>query len=105
MTPRVIGFDIDRAKVEALNAGHSHIGHISDAPMAAGRTGGFEATDDFARAGEVDALVICVPTPPKHNRKPDLGFVIAAMDALRPHLRAGQLLSLESITYPETMEV
>lgn len=101
---RVIGFDIDRAKIEALNAGHSYIGHIGDAPVAAARAAGFEATDDFARAGEADALIICVPTPLKHNREPDLGFVIATVDALAPHLRAGQLLSLESTTYPGTTE-
>lgn len=101
---RVIGFDIDRAKIEALNAGRSYIGHIGDAPVAAARAAGFEATDDFARAGEADALIICVPTPLKHNREPDLGFVIATVDALVPRLRAGQLLSLESTTYPGTTE-
>ena len=101
---RVIGFDIDRAKIEALNAGHSYIGHIGDAPVAAARAAGFEATDDFARAGDADALIICVPTPLKHNREPDLGFVIATVDALVPRLRAGQLLSLESTTYPGTTE-
>lgn len=101
---RVIGFDIDRAKIEALNAGHSYIGHIGDAPVAAARAAGFEATDDFARAGDADALIICVPTPLKHNREPDLGYVIATVDALAPRLRAGQLLSLESTTYPGTTE-
>ena len=101
---RVIGFDIDRAKIEALNAGQSYIGHIGNAPVAAARAAGFEATDNFARAAEADALIICVPTPLGHNREPDLSFVISTVEALVPYLRAGQLLSLESTTYPGTTE-
>ncbi len=101
---RVIGFDIDRAKIDALNAGRSYIGHIGDAPVAAARAAGFEATDDFARAGEADALILCVPTPLGHNREPDLSFILATLESLAPHLRAGQLLSLESTTYPGTTE-
>lgn len=101
---RVIGFDIDRAKIDALNAGRSYIGHIGDAPVAAARARGFEATGDFARAAEADALILCVPTPLGHNRDPDLSFIIATLDSLAPHLRAGQLLSLESTTYPGTTE-
>lgn len=101
---RVIGFDIDRAKIEALNAGHSYIGHIGDAPVAAARAAGFEATDDFARARQADALILCVPTPLGHNREPDLSFILATLESLAPHLRAGQLLSLESTTYPGTTE-
>ena len=101
---RVIGFDIDRDKVEALNAGRSYIGHVGDAPVAAARAKGFEATDEFARAAEADALILCVPTPLGHNRDPDLSFIIATMECLAPHLRASQLLSLESTTYPGTTE-
>lgn len=101
---RVIGFDIDRTKIEALNAGHSYIGHIGDAPVAAARAAGFEATDDFARTAEADALILCVPTPLGHNREPDLSFILATVESLAPRLRAGQLLSLESTTYPGTTE-
>lgn len=101
---RVLGFDIDREKVEALNGGHSYIGHIGDAPVAAARAAGFEATDDFARSAGADALIICVPTPLGHNREPDLSFILATVESLAPHLRAGQLLSLESTTYPGTTE-
>ena len=101
---RVLGFDIDRGKVEALNGGHSYIGHIGDAPVAAARAKGFEATGDFARAAEADVLIICVPTPLGHNREPDLSFIFATLESLASHLRAGQLLSLESTTYPGTTE-
>jgi len=68
---RVIGFDIDTDKVAMLNAGRSYIGHIGDAPVATARAAGFEATADFARSAEVDALIVCVPTPLGHNREPD----------------------------------
>jgi len=101
---RVLGFDIDREKVEALNGGHSYIGHIGDAPVAAARAKGFEATGEFNRAAEADVLIICVPTPLGHNREPDLSFIFATFESLAPHLRAGQLLSLESTTYPGTTE-
>jgi len=96
---RVIGFDIDAAKVEALNAGRSYIGHIKDV-----KAKGFAATGDFARAKEADALIICVPTPLDSRREPDLSFVIGTVEALAPHLRAGQIVSLESTTYPGTTE-
>ena len=101
---RVLGFDVDREKLEALNGGHSYIGHIGDAPVAAARAKGFEATGEFARAAEADVLIICVPTPLGHNREPDLSFIFATLESLAPHLRAGQLLSLESTTYPGTTE-
>src|SRR5262249_2832144 len=93
----VLGFDIDADKVAALMRGESYIGHLKmNEPL--------EATADFARASECDALVICVPTPLKPNRDPDLGFVIATVESILPRLRAGQLVSLESTTYPGTTE-
>ncbi len=101
---RVLGFDIDAAKVEALNAGRSYIGHIKDAAVAAAKAKGFAATGDFARAREADALIICVPTPLDRRREPDLSYVIGTVEALAPHLRAGQIVSLESTTYPGTTE-
>ncbi len=101
---RVLGFDIDRAKVDALNAGRSYIGHISAAAVAGARAQGFEATTDFARCGEADALVVCVPTPLDNRREPDLSYVISTIEAIAPHLRAGQLVSLESTTYPGTTD-
>lgn len=100
----VLGFDIDPAKVAALNAGRSYIGHIGDGAVAAARQRGFEATGDFARAAEADALLICVPTPLGRDRSPDLSFVIGTVESLLPHLRPGQLVALESTTYPGTTE-
>jgi UDP-N-acetyl-D-glucosamine dehydrogenase len=100
----VLGFDIDRAKVHALNEGRSYIEHISSGAVAAARENGFSATEDFGRASTADALIICVPTPLNRNREPDLSFVIGTIDSLVPHLRAGQIVSLESTSYPGTTE-
>jgi UDP-N-acetyl-D-glucosamine dehydrogenase len=101
---RVLGIDIDAAKVQALNAGKSYIQHIRASSIAAARNKSFEATADFARAREADALIICVPTPLNRHREPDLSFVIGTIEALVPHLRRGQVVSLESTTYPGTTE-
>ncbi len=101
---RVLGFDIDTAKVAKLTAGGTYIEHIPAKAVAAARAKGFEATTDFSRAGEADALIICVPTPLDRHREPDLSFVIGTMESLAPHLRAGQVVSLESTTYPGTTD-
>lgn len=102
---RVLGYDVDSEKAAELNAGHSSIEHIDDAAIArAVANGRFEVTVDMARAVEADALIICVPTPLNKYREPDLGFVIGTMESLLPHLRSGQVLSLESTTYPGTTE-
>lgn len=101
---KVLGFDIDPAKVAELNAGRSYIEHIKGEQLAEARARGFEATTDMARACEADALIICVPTPLNAHREPDLSFVINTVDAVTPHLRPGQVLSLESTTYPGTTE-
>jgi UDP-N-acetyl-D-glucosamine dehydrogenase len=100
---RVTGFDIDPAKVEALNAGRSYIRHIPAASLAAlARKGLFSATADFGRLAEMDAILICVPTPLNRYREPDLSFVEATTAAVARHLRRGQLVVLESTTYPGT---
>ncbi len=101
---RVIGIDIDADKVDKLNAGNSYIEHIPGDKIAQARKTGFEATTDFSRAAECDALIMCVPTPLNKYREPDISFVINTMDALKPYLRAGQVVSLESTTYPGTTE-
>ncbi|MBU2538887.1 MAG: nucleotide sugar dehydrogenase [Proteobacteria bacterium] len=101
---RVLGIDIDFAKVEKLNAGESYIEHISPEKIAAACRSGFEATTDFSRAQEADALILCVPTPLTKHREPDISFVIGTMDLLVPHLRQGQVIALESTTYPGTTE-
>ncbi|HYR33164.1 MAG TPA: nucleotide sugar dehydrogenase [Burkholderiales bacterium] len=101
---RVIGFDIDEAKAAALNAGKSYFMHIPDSAVASARGRGLEATSAVSRAAEADALLICVPTPLSASREPDLSFVIRTVESILPHLRAGQLVSLESTTYPGTTE-
>lgn len=101
---RVIGFDIDQAKVDLLNSGQSDIEHISDMEIGAANLAGMDCTTDFARASEADALILCVPTPLNKYREPDLSFVIATTEAIVPHLRSGQVVSLESTTYPGTTE-
>ncbi|WP_224826207.1 nucleotide sugar dehydrogenase [Cognatishimia sp. MH4019] len=98
----VLGFDVVQDRVDQLNAGESPIKHISADDIATMRNAGFEATTDFARAAECDALIICVPTPLDKTREPDLSFVTATMDSIAPYLRKGQLLSLESTTWPGT---
>ncbi|RJG11782.1 nucleotide sugar dehydrogenase [Massilia cavernae] len=101
---RVLGIDIDATKVGKLNAGASYIEHIAAGKVAGARERGFEATSDFARVAEADALIICVPTPLNVYREPDLSFVLGTMEAMLPHVRAGQVVSLESTTYPGTTE-
>lgn len=101
---KVIGFDIDRAKVERLNQGDSYIERITPQQIARARAAGFEATADFARTAEADALIICVPTPLDAHRQPDLSFIVNTVEALLPHMRPGQLLSLESTTWPGTTD-
>ena len=100
----VIGIDIDADKVAKLNRGESYIQHIPGKFIAAARARGFHATCDFAEARTADALIICVPTPLNRYREPDLSFVINTVEALAPHFRAGQILSLESTTYPGTTD-
>ena len=101
---RVLGFDIDQGKVNALNAGASYIEHIPADKIASARSQGFEATTDFSRAGEADTLILCVPTPLNKYREPDISFIIDTIEALKPYLREGHLVSLESTTYPGTTD-
>lgn len=101
---KVLGLDIDTSKVDSLNQGKSYIEHISSESIAKSLTLGFEATTDFRRASEADALIICVPTPLNKYREPDLSFVTDTTDSLVPYLRAGQVFSLESTTYPGTTD-
>ncbi len=101
---RVLGIDIDTDKVEKLNAGRSYIEHIACEHVAKARSSGFEATCDFRRASECDALILCVPTPLNKYREPDMSFVIDTTNAIKPYLRVGQVVSLESTTYPGTTE-
>lgn len=99
---RVLGFDISGALVEALNAGRSPIQHIDDARIRNARAGGFEATTDFSRISEADGIMLCVPTPLNRYREPDLSFVVNTCEQIAPFLRQGQVVALESTTYPGT---
>ncbi len=101
---KVIGFDVDTHKVECLNSGRSYIERIQPEQILAAARNGLEATTDFARTTEADALIICVPTPLNAHREPDLSFVINTVESLLPYFRAGQLLSLESTTWPGTTD-
>jgi len=100
---RVVGFDIDPVKVAELNAGRSYIRHIPDADIArVVQERRFRAVTDFAELAAVDAVLICVPTPLTRHREPDLSYVVGTTEAIAPHLRRGQLVVLESTTYPGT---
>ena len=102
---RVIGFDIDVSKPEKLLRGESYIKHIPSADVAAAAvTGRFDATTDFSRVAETDAVILCVPTPLDHHLEPDLSYVRDTLDSVCPHVRSGSVVSLESTTYPGTTE-
>ena len=99
---RVIGFDIDASKVEKLHRGESYIGHITADVVREMLNNRFDATADFSRLREADAIVICVPTPLTETREPDLTYVVNSVEAAARTLRPGQLVVLESTTYPRT---
>lgn len=101
---RVLGFDINPTKVDRLNRGESLIEHIPHADVRRAIDAGFEATTDVSRTPEVDALILCVPTPLNKHREPDLSFVLNTVENLIPHMREGQVMSLESTTYPGTTD-
>ena len=102
---RVVGFDTDPNKVNKLNEGQSYIGHIPSAKIQQHvRSKLFSATTDFPRLAEMDAVVICVPTPLDERREPDLSYVEQTARSIQPHLQRGQLIVLESTTYPGTTE-
>jgi len=101
---KVVGFDIDEFKVTSLNNGKSYIERLQTQEIVAAQQNGFEATSDFSRTQEVDALIICVPTPLNVYREPDLSYVEKTLASILPYFKAGQLLSLESTTWSGTTE-
>jgi UDP-N-acetyl-D-glucosamine dehydrogenase len=101
---RVIGFDIDPAKSRKIKAGKSYINYIPDSAIRAATKAGFTATTDPSQVAECDAIIICVPTPLDPHRRPDLSYVINTARAMAPYLKRGQLVSLESTTWPGTTE-
>jgi UDP-N-acetyl-D-glucosamine dehydrogenase len=98
----VLGLDIDEAKVDRLNRGKSYIRHISDDAVRDMKSSGFEATNQWERLREVDAVLICVPTPLTEALDPDLSFVLDSVQSIAAHPRHGRLVVLESTTYPGT---
>ena len=100
----VIGFDIDEEKIKKLKNKETYIKHISDDKISEIMDNGFEPTTDFSKIKDVDAIIICVPTPLDKYRNPDLSYIIKTMDTIRPYLKENQILSLESTTYPGTTD-
>jgi UDP-N-acetyl-D-glucosamine dehydrogenase len=100
----ITGFDIDGKKVSTLNAGGSYIVRIPGTEIQAAQKHGFRATADYSEIGNVDVVIICVPTPLNENHEPDLSYIRDTAKAIAPHLREGQLVILESTTYPGTTE-
>src|SRR5437879_5965445 len=102
---KVIGLDIDSAKVEQINAGKSYIKHIAPETIAeALHNNQLSASTDFVRLREAEAVVICVPTPLNKNREPDISFVIETGRMIAPHLQKDTLVVLESTSYPGTTD-
>jgi len=101
----VLGFDVDSEKESMLRAGRSYIHHIPDERVqAVVSQGRFDATSDFSKLGQCDVVIICVPTPLTESRDPDLSYVISTTEAIKRTLRPGQLIVLESTTYPGTTD-
>jgi UDP-N-acetyl-D-glucosamine dehydrogenase len=101
---RVTGFDVDQQKVDTLSAGGSYIHRILPNEIADAKSAGFSATTDYAHITDLDAIIICVPTPLTDHHEPDLSYIENTARAIAPNLRAGQLVILESTTYPGTTE-
>ncbi len=101
---QVIGFDIDTERVDMINRGESYIRHIPKDRLVLAKQHGFRATVNYAEITATDALILCLPTPLNKYREPDLSYVLGGMEALLPYLHQGQILSLESTTYPGTTE-
>ena len=101
---RVTGFDIEQRKVQTLNGGGSYIVRILPESIQKAQKAGFSATSDYSQIAEMDAIIICVPTPLNEYHEPDLSYVTGTVESIAPHLHQGQLVVLESTTYPGTTE-
>jgi len=101
---QVTGFDIDARKVDTLSKGGSYIYRITADEIQAARRQGFSATSNYSELSAMDAIIICVPTPLNEYHEPDLSFITGTTHSIAPHLKAGQLVILESTTYPGTTE-
>jgi UDP-N-acetyl-D-glucosamine dehydrogenase len=100
----ITGFDIDQKKVDTIAAGGTYIVRIPGEEIQQAKKSGFNATADFGRIGEMDAIIICVPTPLNEYHEPDMTYIVNTVEAIAPHVREGQLIVLESTTYPGTTE-
>src|ERR1700677_4349499 len=100
----VTGFDIDQRKIDTLASGGTYIFRITPEEIAAAKKNGFKATADYSQITAMDAIIICVPTPLNEYHEPDLSYITNTAHAVSPHLRAGQIVILESTTYPGTTE-
>jgi UDP-N-acetyl-D-glucosamine dehydrogenase len=101
---RVTGYDVERSRVDKLNAGDSYILRIPPSEIQEAQLAGFSATADYSELAHMDAVIICVPTPLNQHHEPDLSFVTGTVKSIAPWLREGQLIVLESTTYPGTTE-
>ena len=101
---RVIGFDIDKTKVQKLNDGDSYLRHIPSSAIIDAANNGFTATSDWTGISDCDAILICVPTPLDLHKEPDLQYIRGTLDSIKSHLKKGQVLILESTSYPGTTE-
>ena len=100
----VLGFEVDKKKLEAINLGKSYINHINEKEINFLIKKGFIATDDFSKIRNVEAIIICVPTPLGNHKEPDLSYIHSSLKSIKPHLNENQLLVLESTTYPGTTD-
>jgi UDP-N-acetyl-D-glucosamine dehydrogenase len=101
---KVTGFDIDEKKVKTLSEGGSYIVRIPGTEIQSAKAAGFSPTSDYSRISDMDAVIIAVPTPLDDHHEPDLSFIESTAKSIAPHLRPGQLIVLESTTYPGTTE-
>ncbi len=101
---QVLGIDVVQPLCDALNEGRSHVGDVSDEALRAALQAGFSAGTDFGVVGRADAIILCVPTPLRRTKDPDISYIVAASQAVAPFARPGQLIVLESTTYPGTTE-
>jgi UDP-N-acetyl-D-glucosamine dehydrogenase len=99
-----LGFDIDPTKIEMIEKGECYLKHFGDDYVLKANKNGFKATSDFKQISDCEALILCVPTPLNKYREPDLSYITGTMDMLKPYLRKGQVVSLESTTYPGTTD-
>ena len=101
---RVTGFDIDKNKVDVLSRGGSYIYRIPSTDIQNAKENGFRATNDYSLVEKMDAVIICVPTPLNDHHEPDMSFIVSTVESIAPHVQPGQLIVLESTTYPGTTE-